>query len=163
ALQAAADVVCTAKAMLDDAGRPLASFLFLGPPGVGKTQWAKSRAAYLFCDAERILSFDMNDFVSPSATALIVGTISRPHGPVLTDVALQRASGCPWDEPEKAQPVVGDAPRHGMGEGRLTDALARTAGFAYSMLILTTILGGKEARREAGFQPSETGESATSR
>src|SRR5262249_42203018 len=129
ALQAAADVVCTAKARLNDPGRPLASFLFLGPTGVGKTQCAKSLAAYLFGDAERILRFDMNEFVSPSATARLVGTFHQPEGLLTSAVRRQPFAVVLLDEIEKAHPDVFDLLLQVMGEGRLTDALGRTVDF----------------------------------
>src|SRR5690606_14142590 len=69
ALEALADVVCIAKARLNDPSRPLGSLLFLGPTGVGKTQSAKALAKYLFGDASRLVRFDMNEFVTAESAA----------------------------------------------------------------------------------------------
>ena len=70
ALTAAADVISVAKARLNDPDRPLASFLFLGPTGVGKTQCAKAITEFLFGEAEKMIRFDMNEYISPDAVAL---------------------------------------------------------------------------------------------
>ena len=75
AIEAAADVISIAKARLNDTGRPLASFLFLGATGVGKTEAAKQIAAYLYGAEEKLLRFDMNEFVSPFDVARLVGDV----------------------------------------------------------------------------------------
>src|SRR5262249_39639188 len=76
------------KARLNDPERPLASFLFLGPTGVGKTQCAKALATYLFGDAEKLIRFDMNEFIEPGAAARLVGTFYSPEG--LLTAAVRR-------------------------------------------------------------------------
>src|SRR5439155_22291859 len=94
ALQAAADVIAIAKARLNDPDRPLASLLFLCPTGVGEAQCAKAVAAYLFGDADKVLRFDMNEFVSPTSVARLVGTFHEPEGLLTSDSFSKRLF--PW-------------------------------------------------------------------
>ena len=80
AVNAMADAVCIAKARLNDPDRPLGTFLFLGPTGVGKTQCAKSLATYLFGSTDRLVRFDMNEYVSSSSVQRLSGTFGDPKG-----------------------------------------------------------------------------------
>jgi ATP-dependent Clp protease ATP-binding subunit ClpA len=152
AVAACADVVAMAKARLNDADRPLASFLFLGPTGVGKTQCAKSLAAYLFGDADKILRFDMNEYASAYAVARLAGTFDQPDGLLTAAVRRQPFSIVLLDEIEKAHPDVFNLLLQVMGDGRLTDALGRTVDFTNAILILTSNLGVKEAAKDLGFR-----------
>jgi ATP-dependent Clp protease ATP-binding subunit ClpC len=159
AIEACADVVALAKARLNDTDRPLASFLFLGPTGVGKTQCAKSFAAYLFNDAEKILRFDMNEYASGFAAARLVGTFQQPEGLLTSAVRRQPFSIVLLDEIEKAHPDVFNLLLQVMGDGRLTDALGRTVDFTNVILILTSNLGVREAGKSLGFRSAESQES----
>ncbi len=152
ALAACADVVAMAKARLSDTDRPLASFLFLGPTGVGKTQCAKSLAAYLFGDADKIIRFDMNEYSSAYAVARLVGTFNQPEGLLTSAVRRQPFSVVLLDEIEKAHPDVFNLLLQVMGDGRLTDALGRTVDFTNAILILTSNLGVREAAKNLGFR-----------
>jgi ATP-dependent Clp protease ATP-binding subunit ClpA len=158
ALAAAVDVVCVAKARLNDTSRPLGSFLFLGPTGVGKTQAAKSLASYLFGNAEKILRFDMNEYVSPASVARLVGTFDQPEGLLTSAVRRQPFSVVLFDEIEKADREVFDLLLQVMGDGRLTDALGYTADFTNTILILTSNLGVREASSNLGFRESHSRE-----
>jgi ATP-dependent Clp protease ATP-binding subunit ClpA len=158
ALGAAADVVCVAKARLNDLSRPLASFLFLGPTGVGKTQCAKSLAAYLFGDADRIIRFDMNEYVSAASVPRLAGTFDEPEGLLTSAVRRQPFSVVLLDEIEKADKDVFNLLLQVMGEGRLTDALGRTVDFTNTILILTSNLGVREASSHLGFREDQSGE-----
>lgn len=160
ALAALADAVTVARARLNDPDRPFASFLFLGPTGVGKTQCAKSLAAYLFSSDERLLRFDMNEFVAPDAVARLVGTFDQPEGLLTSAVRRQPFSVVLFDEIEKAHPDVFNLLLQVMGDGRLTDALGRTADFTNTILILTSNLGVKEAGSELGFAGERAGEAS---
>ena len=161
AIHAAADVICTAKARLNDPDRPLAAFLFLGPTGVGKTECAKAIARYLFGDEEKMLRFDMNEFIAASAVARLVGTFDQPEGLLTSAIRRQPFAVILLDEIEKAHRDVFDLLLQVMGEGRLTDALGRTADFTNALIILTSNLGVKQASSELGFTSDESSQSST--
>lgn len=151
AAEALADVVSIAKARLNDPGRPLAAFLFLGPTGVGKTESAKAVARVLFGDADRLVRFDLNEFNQPGAAAKLVGTFARPDGLLTSSVRRQPFAVILLDEVEKADPEVFDVLLQVLGEGRLTDALGHTANFTNTVIILTSNLGVREAEGRLGF------------
>jgi ATP-dependent Clp protease ATP-binding subunit ClpA len=158
ALTACADVLALAKARLNDATRPLASMLFLGPTGVGKTYCAKTLAAYLFGDAERLLRFDMNEFASPYAVARLVGTFDQPEGLLTGALRRQPFAVVLLDEIEKAHADVFNLLLQVMGDARLTDALGRTADFSNAIIILTSNLGVREAGVKVGLRQTNTRE-----
>ncbi len=160
AVEAAADVISIAKARLNDTDRPIASFLFLGATGVGKTEAAKQIANYLYGSEEKLLRFDMNEFVSPYDVARLIGTFDQPEG--LLTSAIRRApfSVVLLDEIEKAHPDVFNLLLQVLGDGRLTDAHGRTADFSNAIIILTSNLGAREANVKLGFR--ETNESNAS-
>ncbi|MBL8797667.1 MAG: ATP-dependent Clp protease ATP-binding subunit [Planctomycetia bacterium] len=155
ALEAAADAIAIAKARLNDPSRPLASFLFLGPTGVGKTQTAKALAGYLFGDPERLLRFDLNGYNTPGAAARLVGTFQQPEGLLTAAVRRQPFSVILFDEVEKADPEVFDLLLQVLGDGRLTDALGRTADFTNTLIVLTSNLGVREAEGSFGFRQDD--------
>jgi len=158
ALQAAADVIAVAKARLNDPERPLAAFLFLGPTGVGKTQCAKAIAAYLFGDGDRLLRFDLNEYSQPGAAARLVGTFWQPEGLLTSAIRRQPFAVVLFDEVEKAHPEVFDILLQVLGEGRLTDALGRTADFGNALIVLTSNLGVKESESHVGLRAQEEAE-----
>jgi ATP-dependent Clp protease ATP-binding subunit ClpA len=155
AVEAMADVVGIAKARLNDRQRPLGTLFFLGPTGVGKTECAKALTHTLFGSADRLVRFDMNDFIAPQSVARLVGTIHQPDG--LLTAAVRRQPFCVLllDEIEKAHADVFDLLLQILGEARLTDALGRTASFANAVIILTSNLGTRQAAREMGFATSD--------
>jgi ATP-dependent Clp protease ATP-binding subunit ClpA len=155
ALQAIADVICIARARLADPNRPLASFLFVGPTGVGKTQCAKATANLLFENPERLVRFDMNEFLTPDSVARLIGTFEQPEGLLTSAIRRRPFSVLLLDEIEKAHPDVFDLLLQVLGEGRLTDALGRTADFTNAIIILTSNLGTREARSPLGFREDD--------
>lgn len=155
ALESLADVVALIKARLGDPQRPAGVFLFLGPTGVGKTETAKSLARYLFGDEERLLRFDLNEFVDPGAAARLAGSFSDPEG--LLTGAIRRQPFCVLllDEIEKAHPDVFDLLLQALGEGRLTNARGRTADLTNAVVILTSNLGVRAAENTLGFREDQ--------
>jgi Holliday junction resolvasome RuvABC ATP-dependent DNA helicase subunit len=152
AIEAAADVIAVAKARLNDPERPLAAFLFLGPTGVGKTETAKAVARYMFGDADRLTRFDMNEYVNEGSAARLVGTFTQPEGLLTAAIRRQPFAVVLLDEIEKADPEIFDLLLQVLGEGRLTDALGRTADFTNAIVILTSNLGVREAESQVGFR-----------
>lgn len=154
AVEAAADVIAIAKARLNDPDRPLAAFLFLGPTGVGKTQSAKALAKHLFGDADRLVRFDMNEFVDPGSASRLVGTFDQPEGLLTAAVRRQPFAVVLLDEIEKAHAEVHDLLLQVLGEGRLTDALGRVVDFSNCIVLLTSNLGVREVSGRFGFRRS---------
>jgi ATP-dependent Clp protease ATP-binding subunit ClpC len=150
-----ADVVSIAKARLNDPERPLATLLFLGPTGVGKTQSAKALAAYLFGAAERLVRLDMNEYVDGASAARLIGTWRQPEGVLTAAIRRQPYAVVLLDEIEKAHRDVHDLLLQLLGEGRLTDALGRTADFTNAVLIMTSNLGVRQAEAAFGFGRTE--------
>jgi ATP-dependent Clp protease ATP-binding subunit ClpC len=155
AVEAAADVVSVAKARLSAPDRPLATLLFLGPTGVGKTQCARTLAEVMFSDPGRLLRFDMNEYVTPHAVTQLVGTFTEPDGLLTSAVRRQPFAVVLLDEIEKAHPDVHDLLLQVTGEGRLTDALGRTADFSNTVVIMTSNLGTSAFNQPLGLAPAQ--------
>ena len=153
AVEAAADVVAVAKARLNDPARPLTTLLFLGPTGVGKTQTAKALAEVMFSGG-RLLRFDMNEYGGPLSAAQLGGTFSQPDGLLTSAVRSQPFAVVLLDEIEKAHPDVFDLLLQVTGEGRLTDALGRTADFSNTVIVMTSNLGTAAGRGQIGLAPA---------
>ena len=151
ATEACVNAMIAARARLNDPDRPLACFLFLGPTGVGKTQCAKSLARALFGSDERMIRFDMNEFVNYDAVSRLVGTFDKPEGLLTSAIRRQPFSVILLDEIEKAHRDTFNLLLQVLGEGRLTDAIGRTADFTNAIVILTSNLGAKEAAANLGF------------
>lgn len=151
ASRAAAEIVCVLQQGLDDPERPLATMLFVGPTGVGKTETAKALAEYLFGSGDRLIRFDMSEFRDPWSMARLFGDRRQPEGELTRKVAQQPFSVVLFDEIEKAHPRVFDAFLQVFGEGRLTNAAGRTTDFCNTILVMTSNLGVREAERAMGF------------
>ncbi|MFK7767256.1 MAG: AAA family ATPase [Mariniblastus sp.] len=151
AVEACADMILTAKAKLNAPGKPMATMLFPGPTGVGKTECAKQLAKFLFRGEEQLLRFDLNEFKTSYSAARLIGTADQPEGLLTSAVRRQPFCVILLDEIEKAHPDVFDILLQVTGEGRLTDAIGRTTDFTNAMIVMTSNLGTKRAGQTVGF------------
>ena len=156
AIKACADVVAVAKARLNDPNRPLATMLFLGPTGVGKTETAKALTDFLFESRDALIRFDLNQFKSSYSAALLVGTPDRPEGLLTQSIRQRPFCVLLLDEVEKAHPNVLEVLLQVLGEGRLTDAQGRMTDFTNCIIIMTSNLGTGTASRQIGYTSNES-------
>jgi ATP-dependent Clp protease ATP-binding subunit ClpA len=155
AVEALANVVSIAKARLNDPERPLGTLLFLGPTGTGKTQCARALATWLYGHESALLRFDMNEYVDGLAVARLIGTLDEPEGLLTSAVRRRPFATILFDEIEKAHPSAFDLLLQVLGEGRLSDALGRTADFTNCVIILTSNLGTQQAAGGLGLAGHE--------
>ena len=146
AVTAVANAVRRARAGLNDEGRPLGSFLFLGPTGVGKTELTKALAAYLFDDDSAMVRIDMSEFMEKHAVSRLIGAppgyVGYDEGGVLTEAVRRRPYQVVlFDEVEKAHPDVFNVLLQVLDDGMLTDGHGRTVSFKQTLIILTSNLG----------------------
>jgi ATP-dependent Clp protease ATP-binding subunit ClpC len=164
----AVKVVCQAvrraRAGLKDPRRPIGSFIFLGPTGVGKTELARSLAGFLFDSDEALIRLDMSEFAERHSTARLVGSppgyVGYDEGGQLTEAVRRRPySVVLFDEIEKAHPDFFNMLLQILEDGRLTDAKGKVVNFANTIIIMTSNLGiqGVGANVSMGFQPSIPG------
>ncbi len=140
------------RAGLKDPNRPIGSFVFLGPSGVGKTQLAKELAAYLFEDEEALIRIDMSEYMEKFAVSRLVGAppgyVGYEEGGQLTEkVRRHPYSVVLFDEIEKAHPDVFNILLQILDEGRITDGLGRKVDFKNTILIITSNLGTRQVRQ----------------
>ena len=148
AVAAVADAVRRSRAGISDPNRPLGSFLFLGPTGVGKTELAKSLAEFMFDDDRAIVRIDMSEYSEKHSVSRLVGAppgyVGYEEGGQLTEAVRRRPySVILLDEVEKANPDVFDILLQVLDDGRLTDGQGRTVDFKNTILILTSNLGSQ--------------------
>jgi ATP-dependent Clp protease ATP-binding subunit ClpB len=146
AVTAVANAVRRARAGLNDENRPLGSFLFLGPTGVGKTELTKAVAAYLFDDDQAMVRIDMSEFMEKHAVARLIGAppgyVGYEEGGVLTEAVRRRPYQVVlFDEVEKAHPDVFNVLLQVLDDGMLTDGHGRTVDFKQTLIVLTSNLG----------------------
>lgn len=140
-IDAIVDLVTTIRAGLNSPSRPLGSFLFLGPTGVGKTQTALALAEYLFGDRDRLARFDMSEYQDAWAAGRLVGRYKGEQGELVRRVREQPFQLLLLDEIEKAHSTVFDFMLQVLGEGRLTDGLGQTVSLTSTVIIMTSNLG----------------------
>jgi ATP-dependent Clp protease ATP-binding subunit ClpC len=164
AVTAVADAIRRSRSGLGDPKRPIGSFLFLGPTGVGKTELAKTLADYLFDDEDALLRLDMSEYMEPHTVSRLFGSppgyVGFDQGGQLTEAVRRRPyQVILFDEVEKAHPEVFNALLQILDDGRLTDGHGRTVDFRNTVIIMTSNVGSTRAyekRRDSlGFGTSE--------
>ncbi len=151
AVHAVANAVRRARAGLQDPNRPIGSFLFLGPTGVGKTELTKALAEFLFDDDTALVRIDMSEFMEQHSVARLIGAppgyVGYEEGGVLTEAVRRRPYQVVlFDEVEKAHADVFNVLLQVLDDGRLTDGQGRTVDFTNTVLILTSNLGAEALR-----------------
>jgi len=153
AVRLVVELLTTVKAGLTRARRPIASLLFAGPTGVGKTEMAKSLARFFFGDENRMARFDMSEYADALAVTRLVGGITGDEGTLTARIREQPFSVLLFDEFEKAHHSFFDLLLQTLGDGRLTDGRGRVADFTNSIIVMTSNLGATKFRRaRAGFE-----------
>ncbi|MER8963536.1 ATP-dependent chaperone ClpB [Mesorhizobium sp. M0701] len=148
AVQAVSKAVRRARAGLQDPNRPLGSFMFLGPTGVGKTELTKALASFLFDDESAMVRIDMSEFMEKHSVARLIGAppgyVGYEEGGALTEAIRRRPYQVVlFDEIEKAHPDVFNVLLQVLDDGRLTDGQGRTVDFRNTLIIMTSNLGGE--------------------
>jgi ATP-dependent Clp protease ATP-binding subunit ClpC len=156
AVHAVADAVRHARAGLAEPDRPLGSFLFMGPTGVGKTELAKALTERLFATEKALVRLDMSEFREPHTVARLIGSppgyVGYGDGGQLTEPVRRRPySVILLDEIEKAHPEVWNVLLQVLDDGRLTDGEGRTVDFTNTVVVMTSNLGAGHAKRAIGF------------
>src|SRR5919202_1175657 len=156
AVELVADTVRRARVGLAEGDRPLGSFLFLGPTGVGKTELVKALAERLFATDKALVRIDMSEYREPHTVARLIGSppgyVGYGDGGQLTEPVRRRPySVILLDEIEKAHPDVWNVLLQVMDDGRLTDGEGRTVDFSNTVVVMTSNLGAGRAKRSLGF------------
>ena len=165
ALSAVAHAVRRARAGLQDPSRPIGSFLFLGPTGVGKTELTKALAAFLFDDDSAIARIDMSEYMEKHSVARLIGAppgyVGYDEGGALTEAVRRRPYQVVlFDEIEKAHPDVFNVLLQVLDDGRLTDGQGRTVDFTNTIIILTSNLGAEHLAALPDGEPAENARAA---
>ncbi|HKF22018.1 MAG TPA: ATP-dependent chaperone ClpB [Candidatus Angelobacter sp.] len=165
ALERVANAIRRSRAGLSDPNRPIGSFIFLGPTGVGKTELARALAEFLFDDEHALVRIDMSEYMEKHAVARLIGAppgyVGYDEGGQLTE-AVRRRPYCVilFDEIEKAHPDVFNVLLQIMDDGRLTDSRGRTVDFKNAVIIMTSNIGASYLQAE-GLSSPEAFEEAT--
>ncbi|HWO44261.1 MAG TPA: AAA family ATPase, partial [Methylomirabilota bacterium] len=167
AIKTVSQAVRRARAGLKDPRRPIGSFIFLGPTGIGKTELARALAEYLFDSEDALIKLDMSEFMERHTTARLVGSppgyVGYDEGGQLTEAVRRRPySVILFDEIEKAHPEVFNMLLQILEDGRLSDAKGKAVNFANTVIIMTSNLGIRDVNQAGtslGFQPAVVDES----
>ena len=148
AVQKVADAILRSKAGIKDPRRPIGSFLFLGPTGVGKTELAKTLAAYLFDDENNMVRIDMSEYMEKYSVSRLIGAppgyVGYDEGGQLTEAVRRKPfSVVLFDEVEKAHPDVFNVLLQVLDDGHITDSQGRTVDFKNTIIILTSNIGSQ--------------------
>jgi ATP-dependent Clp protease ATP-binding subunit ClpB len=148
AVIAVSNAIRRARAGLQDPNRPIGSFLFLGPTGVGKTELTKALAEFLFDDESALVRIDMSEYMEKHAVARLIGAppgyVGYEEGGALTEAVRRRPyQVILFDEVEKAHPDIFNVLLQVLDDGRLTDGQGRTVDFRNTLIILTSNIGGE--------------------
>ena len=159
AVAAVSDAVLRARAGLKDPNRPIASFIFLGPTGVGKTELARTLAADLFDDERAMVRIDMSEYMEKFSVSRLVGAppgyVGYEEGGQLSEAVRRRPySVVLFDEIEKAHPDVMNILLQILDDGRITDAQGRTVNFENTVIVMTTNAGSDKRTGSVGFNMS---------
>ena len=163
AIEAVADAVRRARSGLQDPNRPIGSFIFLGPTGVGKTETAKALAQLLFDDEQNMARIDMSEFMEKHAVARLIGAppgyVGYDEGGYLTEHVRRRPyTVILFDEIEKAHPDVFNIMLQILDDGRLTDGKGRTVDFTNTVIIMTSNVGSHHIQEFAHTDPARSEE-----
>lgn len=162
AVKAVSEAIRRARTGLKDPKRPIGSFIFLGPTGVGKTELARTLAEFLFDDEEAMVRLDMSEYMEKHTVSRLIGAppgyVGYEESGQLTEAVRRRPYRVLlFDEIEKASPEVFNTLLQILDDGRLTDGHGRTVDFKNTVLIMTSNLGSEEfQRRSIGFHRGET-------
>ena len=160
AVRAVSTAVRRARAGLQDPNRPIGSFMFLGPTGVGKTELTKALAEYLFDDEHALIRIDMSEYMEKHSVARLIGAppgyVGYEEGGALTEAVRRRPYQVVlFDEIEKAQPDVFNILLQVLDDGRLTDGQGRTVDFRNTLLVMTSNLGAEYLVAQADGEDTE--------
>jgi ATP-dependent Clp protease ATP-binding subunit ClpB len=166
AIVAVSNAIRRSRAGISEEKRPIGSFIFLGPTGVGKTELAKTLAEFLFDDEKSLVRLDMSEYMEPHSAAKLIGSppgyVGYEEGGQLTEIIRRRPYAVLlFDEIEKAHPQVFNILLQIMDDGRLTDAKGRTVNFTNTVIVMTSNVGSDiiYKMREFGFQADKKEES----
>ena len=155
AVEALSQAIHLIKAKMTDRNRPLASFLFIGPTGVGKTHAAKLLCKTILGSEDHLLRFDMNEYIDEGALHRLIGDYYNPEGQLTGKVRYRPFSVILLDEIEKANPAIHDLLLQVLDDARLTDSLGRTVDFSNTIIVMTSNLGAREVGSQIGYSHGE--------